>query len=242
MIAAPGGARAQSSGDSDKPSFAAQPGGSPPSADINGQHEDDRTLEIAPQTAPLPPDSGVQELPADGTYAPRQDTGSLDRNFNPGENDSNGDKHRKRPYVGIVVEYTTECYLGAEEHGLEILSVDPNSPASRSGLNGRGTGAGAAAKIVSLACSAADAGNFGTHGDLIVAVDDHRVRSELDLEDRLAELKPGDTMYLTVIRPLSGGSHKTMKIAVKVGKTPETMAEAGSGAGNSSSDAEQFPY
>jgi hypothetical protein len=240
MIAAPCGARAQSSSDSDKPSFAAQPGGSPPSADINGQHEDDRTLEIAPQTAPLPPDSGVQELPSDGTYAPRQDTGSLDRNFNPGENDSNGDKHRKLPYLGIVVQYTTECYLGAEEHGLEILSVDPNSPASHAGLNGRGSGAGAAAKIVSLLLGP-DA-NFGTHGDLIVAVDDHRVRSELDLEDELAELKPGDTMYLTVIRPLSGGSHKTMKIAVKVGKPGETMAEAGSGSGNPSSDAEQFPY
>ena len=86
------------------------------------------------------------------------------------------------------------------------------------------------------------AGQLGTDGDLIVAVDDHRVRSQLDLEDELAKLKPGDTMYLTVIRPLPGGNHKTMKIAVKVGEPGETMAEAGSGAANSSPDAEQYAY
>ncbi len=88
------------------------------------------------------------------------------------------------------------------------------------------------------------AGQLGTDGDLIVAVDDRRIRSQLDLEDELAKLKPGDTMYLTVIRPLPGGAHKTMKIAVKVGQPGETMAEAGSssGSGSSPSDAEQYAY
>jgi len=253
MIAAPAGARAQSSDDSGKPSFAAQPGDSPPSADIRGQHGDDRTLEIAPQTAPLPPDSGVQELPSDKAYAPRQDTTSLDRNFNPGGTDSSGDKHRKLPYLGVSVQYTLKCYLGKEEHGLEIVSVDPNSPAWRSGLNGRKSpsAVGAAAATAGALLGPLElavlpllsrAGQLGTDGDLIVAVDDHRVRSQLDLEDELAKLKPGDTMYLTVIRPLPGGNHKTMKIAVKVGKPAETMAEAGSGAGHSSPDAEQYAY
>lgn len=250
LIAAPGGVRAQSSDDSGKPSIAAQPGDSPPSADIGGQHGDDRTLEIAPQTVPLPPDSGVEELPSDKAYAPRRDTTLLDRNFNPGGNNSNGDKHRKLPYLGVSVQYTLKCYLGAEEHGLEIINVDPNSPAWRSGLNGRKSpsAVGAAAATASLMLAPlvmpllARAGQLGTDGDLIVAVDDHRVRSQLDLEDELAKLKPGDTMYLTVIRPLPGGNHKTMKIAVKVGEPGETMAEAGSGAANSSPDAEQYAY
>ncbi len=150
----------------------------------------------------------------------------------------------------MSVQYTLKCYLGAEEHGLEIINVDPNSPAWRSGLNGRKSpsAVGAAAATASLMLAPlvmpllARAGQLGTDGDLIVAVDDHRVRSQLDLEDELAKLKPGDTMYLTVIRPLPGGNHKTMKIAVKVGEPGETMAEAGSGAANSSPDAEQYAY
>ena len=253
MAVGSSGARAQSSDDSSNPSFAAQPGDLPPSAGIGGQHEDDRTLEIAPQRAPLPPDSGVQELPSDKDYAPRQDTASLDRNFNPGGNDANGDKHRKLPYLGVSVQYTLKCYLGAEEHGLEIINVDPNSPAWRSGLSGRKSpsAVGAAAATAGALLGPLElavlpllsrAGQLGTDGDLIVAVDDHRVRSQLDLEDDLAKLKPGDTMYLTVIRPLPGNSHKTMKIAVKVGEPGEMMAEAGSGAGRSSPDAEQYAY
>jgi S1-C subfamily serine protease len=55
-------------------------------------------------------------------------------------------------------------------------------------------------------------------GDLIVAVDDQRVRSSADFNDAMARVHPGDTLYLTVIRPLPGGDHATMKIAVKVGK------------------------
>jgi len=255
MIAAPGSARAQSSDDSSKPSFAAQPGDSPASADISGQHGDDRTLEIAPQPAAPAPDSGVQELPSDRAYAPRQDTASLDRNFNPGNDSSEADKHRKLPYLGVSVQYTLKCYLGAEEHGLEILNVDPNSPAWRSGLNGRKSisAVGAAAATAGALLGPLEmavlpllsrAGQLGTDGDLIVAVDDHRIRSQLDLEDELAKLKPGDTMYLTVIRPLPGGNHKTMKIAVKVGEPGEAMAEAGSGSGAapSPSDAEQYTY
>ena len=248
-----GSARAQSSDNSDSPSFAAQPGESPPPADIGGQHEDDRTLEIAPQRAMPSPDNGVQELPSSKEYAPRQDTTALDRNFKPGGNDSEeAGKHRKLPYLGVSVQYTLKCYLGAEEHGLEIINVDPNSPAWRSGLNGRKSmsAVGAAAVTAGALLGPLElavmpllsrAGQLGTDGDLIVAVDDHRVRSQLDLEDELAKLKPGDTMYLTVIRPLPGGNHKTMKIAVKVGEPGETVAQGGSGAGHSS-DAEQYAY
>jgi S1-C subfamily serine protease len=67
-------------------------------------------------------------------------------------------------------------------------------------------------------------------GDLIVAVDDQRIRSQADFNDAMAKARPGDTLYLTVIRPLPGGDHATMKIAVKVGKwqpgTAESCADA----------------
>ena len=42
---------------------------------------------------------------------------------------------------------------------------------------------------------------MGQGGDLIIAVDGKRVRDQSDLETAMARLKPGDTMYLTVIRP-----------------------------------------
>jgi S1-C subfamily serine protease len=72
----------------------------------------------------------------------------------------------------------------------------------------------------------APTGAVGTGGDLIVAVDDKRVRDQGDLEAALSRLKPGDTMYLTVIRP-EGNSHKTMKIAVHLGAVGEPLANAG---------------
>jgi PDZ domain-containing protein len=244
---------AQDSSDSGGASFSAQPGQPPPAAGIHGQNDDDRALEIAPQTGMVPPDKGVEELPSDKAYKPREDTAALDRNFNPEGNTSGGGNHRKLPYLGISVQYTLKCYLGQEEHGLEVMNVDANSPAWQSGLTGRkGMSAVGAAAITAGALVGPlellvmplmqRAGQLGTDGDLIVAVDDHRVRSQLDLEDELAKLKPGDTMYLTVIRPLPGGNHKTMKIAVKVGEPGEALAKAGSSAGRSSSDAEEYAY
>jgi hypothetical protein len=245
---------AQSPSDSGAATFSAQPGEAPPSHGIRGQPEDDRTLEIAPQTGLTPPDKGVSEVPSDKAYKPREDTASLDRNFNPDARDRGG-KRRKLPYLGISVQYTLKCYLGQEEHGLEIVNVDPNSPAWKSGLVGSKppSAAGVAAATAGALLGPLEllvmplmsrAGQLGKDGDLIVAVDDHRVRSQLDLEDELAKLKPGDTMYLTVIRPLPGGAHKTMKIAVKVGEPGENLAAAGSpsAAAPSPSDAEEYAY
>ena len=72
---------------------------------------------------------------------------------------------------------------------------------------------------------------MGHGGDLIVAVDDRRVRDQSDLESAMSRLKPGDTMYLTVIRP-EGNSHKTIKIAVRVGAVGEPIANAAPTGGN----------
>jgi len=60
-------------------------------------------------------------------------------------------------------------------------------------------------------------GQLGQTGDLIVAIDDRRVAGEADLQTALGDSKPGDTIYLTVVRLASNGAHKTIKIPVKLG-------------------------
>ena len=201
--------------------------------------EDDRTLEIAPQPGAVEPRPSVSEIPGDRDFRPGQESSSelsnpIDPSFRPkprGELRSHG-----RPYLGLSVKYATQCYLGMEEHGLEVVSIDPNSPAERAGLKG-GTGPSAVGAAGATASSMlgplnllvmpllSKGGSLGQGGDLIVAVDDQRVRSQGDLDAAMARLRPGDTMYLTVIRP-DGQAHKTMKIAVKVGAVGESLANA----------------
>ena len=53
-------------------------------------------------------------------------------------------------------------------------------------------------------------------GDLIVAVDDYRVRTERELMAALDTLRAGDVVYFTVIRPVVGGGHRTLRIVVHV--------------------------
>ena len=219
-------------------SITAQPGGAPSSGSGGVASQgggEDATLEIAPQPGLKPPNGATDVIPNNREFRPGEDSASINRNFKPG---AEGNKPaeigtRKRPYLGITVEYTTQCYLGMEEHGLEVVTIDPNSPAEQAGLKPRGnTAIGAVAETASaflgplqmLTNPLVEKATAGEHGDLIVAVDDHRVRSRADLDDEMAKLKPGDTLYLTVIRPTAGG-HKTMKVAVKVGQAGE-LAEA----------------
>jgi len=176
--------------------------------------EDDSTLEVSPQPGAQVPKTGVQEIP-DGV------------NFHPSE-----DAAHHRPYLGIAVHYTARCYLGGEEHGLEILTVDPHSPAADAGLRGVSFG---------------DTSNRGTlqgqlqlawqsfrswaappegDGDLIVAVNDQRVRTQADLDDEIARLKPGDTMYLTIIRPVKAWRHDTLKVEMRVGDWSQAIANS----------------
>jgi hypothetical protein len=216
---------------------------------------DDATLEIAPQPGLAAPKPAVKEIPSDRNFNPSEDTSSIDPNFRPGTENGTGDvegnvnsnlnsnlkyQPHARPYLGITVAYVSKCYQGGEEHGLEVLTIDPNSPAAQAGLQARAgmTAIGAAVSTLSgilpggsiLASKAlATSGAMGQGGDLIVAVDDKRVRDQSDLENAMARLKPGDTMYLTVIRPDGSDErapHKTIKIAVRVGAVGEPIANA----------------
>ncbi len=217
-----------------------QSGGNSAKPGITGQGGSDATLEIAPQPGLAAPKPGVQEIPSGRNFNPGGNNASIEPNFRPRTENGNGDSNRPhpRPYLGITVQYTTQCYLGKEEHGLEVLTIDPNSPAAQAGLQARSgmSAIGAAVSTLTgilpggsiLANKAlGSSGAMGHGGDLIVAVDDRRVRDQSDLESAMARLKPGDTMYLTVIRP-DGNSHKTIKIAVRVGAVGEPIAnEAG---------------
>jgi len=235
-----------------------QGGGGSAAHGIAGQGgSDDATLEIAPQPGLAAPKPATQEIPSDRNFNPGEDTSSIDPNFRQGtENgtgdidsnqNGNGDGHgyrnqpHARPYLGITVQYVTKCYNGGEEHGLEVLTIDPNSPASQAGLQARSGMSAIGAAVTTLTGilpggsilttkALATSGAMGQGGDLIVAVDGNRVRDQSDLESAMAQLKPGDTMYLTVIRPNGTDEHAhqpPIQIAVKVGAAGEPIANAG---------------
>jgi PDZ domain len=222
---------------------------------------DDTTLEIAPQPGLVAPKPAVKEIPSDRNFNPSEDTSSIDPNFRPGTENSTGDtgsnlnssinnndngRPHAHPYLGVTVQYVTKCYKGGEEHGLEVLTIDPNSPAQQAGLQARSgmSAVGAAVETLSgilpggsiLASKAlGTTGAMGQGGDLIVAVDGQRVRDQSDLESAMARLKPGDTMYLTVIRPDGSDErapHKTLTIAVRVGAVGEPIANAATAGGD----------
>ncbi len=206
--------------------------------------ENDATLELAPQPGSVPIKPKVEEIPGERSFRPDSDTASINRNLNPGAEGGGSERpsRRGRPYLGIEVQYASECFKGAEEYGLKITKVDPNSPAWAAGLRGPtgATNLGAAGVTAGTLLGPLNTvvnrllektGSLGVDGDLIVAVDDQRIRNQADLDYKMAQLKPGDTLYLTVIRPTGDGNHKTLKIAVKVGEWGQPVANADSPSG-----------
>lgn len=178
------------------------------------------TLEIAPQPADNPP--ARTEVPDRREFRKSQDVASSTRNSIREDAD-----HAHNPYIGFSVEYSTHCYAGAEEHGFEITTVIPGSPAARAGLQATAPSTrmgdlGAFGSFLTFPVSLIMApalrrsGALGEFGDLIVAIDDQRVRSKGEFLKVLGNLKPGDTTYFTIIRPIPGGSHKTMRIALHI--------------------------
>ncbi|MGH8014229.1 MAG: PDZ domain-containing protein [Candidatus Binataceae bacterium] len=191
------------------------------------QSNSDNTLEIAPRVA-APPTPAPAAQPAHAASASGSDYQSPY---------TQAPRHQ-RPYLGIGVQYIyTHKPLGQIVQGLEVVSVDPGSPAQRAGLHGRGTlteigasGATASALVPPLDLVMMPllkkAGQLGQTGDLIVAIDDHRVNSEQDLSDALDHLKPGDVVYFTVIRSMRNGTYKTLKLPVTLARPDGTVASS----------------
>ena len=240
-------AGSQDSAPNSPPGISAQPGSSS-SANPGMAHQggNDATLEISPQTGIKPPSGSSDEIPANREFRPGDDTSSIDREFRPREQD-NGGGHSPS-CLGITVNYTSYCFKGAEEHGLEITSIDSNSPAAKSGLKATAekSGVTAAAETASailpflqmVTNPLLEKADMANRGDMIVAIDDQRVRSQADLDDAMAKAKPGDTLYFSVIRPLPNGDHKTMKIAVNIGKWRSGDAETCADAATTSAQAD----
>jgi PDZ domain-containing protein len=185
----------------------------------------DRTL-VIPPAAPAPAKPGTEAPPAPQERAPEPDLGSdnapLPADLPAPEN------HGPRPYLGISVLYTVSIRGEQQVGGLEVMEVDGDSPASRAGLKARtpmttvGASGATAGELLGPLDAAlrpllAKSGQLGEDGDLIVSIDDHRVTSDSDLPDHLAQLHPGDIVYLTVLRQQRGGSYKAVKIPVTLG-------------------------
>jgi hypothetical protein len=206
----------------------------PPAAtqDLSSQSGESTTLELAPQGG----ESKTRELapqPGMSSTNPRSSNTSEQRQFKPSDA-VDVDKREFRPQaeerfsppcLGAALEYRTKCYRGMEEHGLEVVSVDPGSGAARAGLQGqtRATVLGIAGGIGGALLGPLElmvlpllerSGALGRGGDLVLAVDDIRVRDVNEFRKAMRALKPGDSVYLTVIRPLRGGGHQTMRIRV----------------------------
>ena len=188
-------------------------------------HADAPTLELAPQpsVAPTPPNSSSET--AARKFQQSDDVADLDRDLKKNQADDG-----RRPYLGVELEYTTQCLFGMETHGFEVVSVAPNSPAAHAGLQARkpATALGNLAALGSVLAFPVGlftvprlrrSGALGMPGDLIVAVDDRRVRTEEEFMRAIDPLRAGDTVYVTVIRPIVGGSHQTLRIAMHIDET-----------------------
>ncbi len=132
------------------------------------------------------------------------------------------------PYLGVSVVYTVASRDGQRVSGLQVVDVDADSPAARAGLKARtpATTIGASGATTGELLGPLDAalkpllaksGQLGKDGDLIVAIDDHRITGDSDLPDHLARLHPGDIVYLTVLRQQRGGNYKAVKLPVTLG-------------------------
>jgi hypothetical protein len=237
---------ADNSNDHASPSIAAQPNDAANLHSSAGQPSDSAnrsiparqpaestTLEVAPQPSDKVPAPDGRETDQQRAFrqSREDEIARLNRNFHPQDSE---DSHPL--FLGFDLEDTTECYLGMEEHGFEVVSVYPNSPAARAGMIGRtgSTPSGDLKALGSLLLGPVAlvtfpllraSGALGTDGDLIVAVDDVRVRTREEILHALGHLRPGDTTYITVIRPLPGGYHRTMRIALHI--DPVTDAPPG---------------
>jgi len=215
--------------------IASPPQAQTPTTSVPAPPGSDQTLEIAPRVAPLPP--AAEPLPE-----PTDDVNLNDHDASPDNAQAAAQPtppaNASRPYLGIGVQSIySDDRPGRVVAGLEIVSVDRNSPAAIAGLRGRGqmTAVGESGATVGAMMPPLNlfvmpllkkTGSLGEGGDLIVAIDDRRVTNDFDLQSELEALKPGDTIYLTVVRAAHDGPQQTLKVPIKLGDASKAVANA----------------
>jgi S1-C subfamily serine protease len=121
---------------------------------------------------------------------------------------------------GVTVRCAKLDFPDGQEVGFEVVKVDPNSAARAAGLRGPLPASRPSAEPSTLLGRiGAMAIPQGQPGDLIVAVEDHRVHCDSNLEEEIAKAKPRDTVYLTIIRSLPDGRQQARKIAIRLSDT-----------------------
>jgi hypothetical protein len=127
--------------------------------------------------------------------------------------------------IGVELEEGS-CKLsnGQEAQGLMVLEVTKGSPAATAGLHGYKHAAHSAlqgafiaaalfpspfAPIAMLALPVIEFTHVGESYDMIIGVDGSRVTNYLDFTDRLHEARPGEIVYLSVLRD---GKRAQMKV------------------------------
>lgn len=202
---------------------------------IPAQSASDQTLEIAPRIPPPAP-------AAEPSPEPAEDANLNDDAASAGDAkaaaQSTPSANASRPYLGIGVQtiYSNDR-PGGLVTGLEVVSVDRNSPAAIAGLRGRGkmTSVGESGATVGALMPPLNlfvmpllkkTGSLGAGGDLIVAIDDRRVANDFDLQSELESLKPGDTIYLTIVRSTKDSPQQTLKVPIKLGDASKAVGNA----------------
>jgi hypothetical protein len=224
-LALGGLARAQIAQDEPAPAprLQKQPGGEPAEPGIAGQGGDEKSLEISPQPGAALPQPDISEIPSERKFAPSEESARLSPKFVPGRS---GDG-RPRACLGLLLKPATKCFHGVEVHGLEVTQIIPDGPAVQAGIKKRadaplaGVGAAAQALLGPLGMAfmpLQEQAELKRSGDLIVAVADVRIHSENELRHELDKLKPGDLVYLTMMRALPSGAAQTRTTAIKVGE------------------------
>ena len=217
-----------------------------------------RTLEIAPRVAappspaaaPSPPGGAANQANSDDDVSDATGTADDAAHIKTTTQASGGETAslpgESRPYLGLSVQYIlTHDPPGKIVQGLEVVSVDDGSPAANAGLKGRGqmtsvgeTGATASNLMAPLNLIVmpllAKSGSLGNNGDLIVAIDDKRIDKAGALRDALDSDKPGDIIYLTIVRAGSGSHKNTIKVPVKLAAAKPSASDATAEANGSS--------
>jgi S1-C subfamily serine protease len=116
--------------------------------------------------------------------------------------------------LGIMVrDGHTNLSDGESISGAQVVGISPHSPAAESFathevshmlVNGALLGAGVASAILFppaiIAVAMIAHSHVGMSYDLVVGIDGCRVRNTIDLMQSIANIRPGDTLYVVVVR------------------------------------------